>query len=186
MSVTIAGTPLKKMTHNGQTVKKWVHDGVQVYSSELVLWDGSSGLEWSNAVSTPNAGAANGEGGIKDGRQYVRAWCGGSYFAIATRQCAVDLTGYNTLTITWTAASLGPNYNNQMYGVGVDLNTNWIYPGSQDISTASNVGMYTQTQGTVTFDVSGLTGVHSIGCRAQSPNGAAGDVYVYISSAVLT
>ena len=186
MSVTIAGTKLKKMTHNGQIVKKWVHDGVQVYSSELVLWDGSSGLEWSNAVSTPSASHANGEGGVKDGKQYVRAWCGGSYFAIATRHCYVDLTDYNTLTITWSAASLGPNYNNQMYGVGVELKTDWIYPESQDISTASYFGLYTQTQGTVTFDVSGLTGVHGIGCRAQSPNGAAGDVYVYISSAVLT
>jgi len=37
MAVTIAGTALKKMTHNGQAVKKWVHDGVQVFSAEEII-----------------------------------------------------------------------------------------------------------------------------------------------------
>ena len=43
MAVTIAGTALKKMTHNGQTVKKWVHDGVQVFNAEkMLLGDGQN------------------------------------------------------------------------------------------------------------------------------------------------
>ena len=52
MSVAIAGTQLKKMTHNGTTVKKWVHDGVQVYSAERVLLG-----EGVNLLGTPTYGA---------------------------------------------------------------------------------------------------------------------------------
>lgn len=33
MAVTVANSPLKKMTYNGQKVKKWVHDGAVVYKS---------------------------------------------------------------------------------------------------------------------------------------------------------
>lgn len=38
MSSIINGTSLNKMTHNGHKVKTWIHNGVEVFRAEKIIW----------------------------------------------------------------------------------------------------------------------------------------------------
>ena len=46
MAVTVANSPLKKMTFNGLPVKKWIHDGVTVFNAEKMLYDNGMVVHW--------------------------------------------------------------------------------------------------------------------------------------------
>lgn len=102
MAVTIAGTALKKMTHNGQTVKKWVHEGVRVYSAaETFSYDGWSADVWTyhGEGTKGNTGALQLDGGgqlavnITPTGQWAGYTCGARTIE------KVDLTGYKSITV---------------------------------------------------------------------------------------
>ena len=151
--VEIAGTKLKKMTFDGQPVKKWVHDGVTVYKSAVPLVNvvGSNALQLS--CSTWGSSAANYSNAAGDP---VSVNAGHRYYARAA-----VATNYASNTSSTSADAF--------WGQGVTNNTS----GSVAYILCSPGAGLTQTENTghVIFTVpDGTTSVKPILSASTSAN----------------
>lgn len=151
MSVTIAGSPLKKMTHNGQTVKKWVHDGVTVLNSKLSLYNrGDTCASATGGWKTYSYPGSNAFTFNADHVYYGAGETSGVFVTAAP----VDVTGYTSLKITCQLTSMNAL---AQFGLNASAPTNELDAYYGMLEYYVNVGT-SASEVTFTLDVSKITG----------------------------
>ncbi|MBQ7859528.1 MAG: hypothetical protein IJ347_05290 [Faecalibacterium sp.] len=159
MAVTIAGTQLKKMTYGGQTVKKWVHDGVQVFSAGLTIYDNGSQPDSAKTggIATRTGGDAKvsiGSSAITGG--YTDIYVNGTQCRVTTKN-PIDVTDFTKLCIDVEITSTYNNYECLLRCV------NWNPVTTADLPAGNGWGAFDGEivgvkRQTVSIDISALTG----------------------------
>ena len=164
MAVTIAGTQLKAMTFDGQTVKKWIHDGVQVFSAATQFYPGKTPTVLNqSSVGSYTATSTTWQCSVPNGTNYNST----------VTYLAMDLTNVKTLTIEGSSSGGLAGYylvsQAQMNSYGGNYGLLW-YP--YYVFYQPNESIYTNkgTSLPVTINVASYSGTYylCLGCYSNS------------------
>lgn len=158
MAVAIAGTNLKKMTFDGQAVKKWVHDGVQVFSAEEIVVPNPADYP----KSVYNVSLLNSGGTLTVDATGAKVQTTSTAYRATHVACLpIDVSEYTTLT--YEAFS---SYNDGNYRTTLGFSTT-IPTASQLDGTFANIKQISNnwdapTSFTGTIDVSEYSTIYAI------------------------
>lgn len=177
MALIFNNTTIKGVNFNGTTVKKVIYNGEVVFTADNEIYkDGvlADGVTLSNFTNQSNELYSSNEASPK-------TWEGAD--PTETRKtCTItfDMTNYSSITVKFHSGMWGYDQNTFTRQIGIDT-------ASETLSGGYHGGWETDGQDANferTFDVSGLTGEHSIVVSYYNKN--LSDYYLCISQLAFT
>lgn len=170
MPVLNDGVKMKKMTFDGQQVKKWVHDGVKVFSAaETIIWDNYDNSDW----EVFNSGSGSDDVMLADGGIcYATIVANGTYGvrrAGVRTTAPIDLTEYKSIS----ALAGGDKFPSSDGHCNVVVSIRSTLTGDNVFSKHHTLTSTTAVEQTVDLDVTEYSGEYYICIYGEVYNGSA-------------